>query len=233
VLLPGDGGTQTLITAARSAETDAAFIERGLGRWGVIGPSTDSALGSAGWTRTSLDYLIPFFAPTVTRWAVDDSNPLGPGTVLVTLANETGPATSEEIDEETTGLNGLSVKPVGSGEITVQAATTFVVDINATIQTDGTVSDVTTKAAAEGALAKLGSVFPIHGKLTPSLVNEILMGAALSTASVQTGTTDVTIQLDLPGFPGVEYIVTTDFTTDAALGFTDVLVLTSTIGVLV
>jgi len=238
VISPGEGGDQDLVTAARAEETSAAFVTRGLGRWGVIGPSTDSALGSAGWTSTSLNFLIPFFGNTattsVTRWSVNDANPLGPGTVLVTLADDAGPATALTVAAVTAGLNGLSVKPVGSGEITVQAATAHPLTINAQLQTDGTVGETATIDAAEAALSTLGAKFPLGvSKLTPDLVNAILMGAPFSVVSIETSPTDKQVQLDLAGFAGIEYISTTDFTSDEIVSSGQVLVLTVNVTVLV
>lgn len=59
--------TPTLYTAGRDEETPEAAIVRCLGKWGTLG---------AGWTLASFDYWIPNAAPTVTRWRVDDANPL-------------------------------------------------------------------------------------------------------------------------------------------------------------
>lgn len=234
-IVPNGEATHFLVTPARNEETSAAFIARGIGRWGVIGPSTDSALGSAGWTRTSMDYLIPLFgaAEGVTRWSVDDANPFGPGTVGVTLASEAGVATSAAVDAVDAGLNGLSVKPVGSGEITVASAVEHALVLTATIQTDGSILAATIKAAAESALTILGQKFPLGiSKLVPDLVREVLMGAALAQVTIQTGTTSEVIDLDLPGFASVEEILSLSLTTFEIIGAGEVLVITPTVTVL-
>lgn len=238
ILAPGSGGVQTAITVGADEETDADYITRGLGRWGVIFGNPN---GTAGWTRTSFDFLIPYYgfdldaSPqlAVTRWSVDDANPYGPGTVSVTLANASGPATVDEVAAVDAGLNSLDVKPVGSGALTVAAAASHPLAITATIQVDGSIPQLTIKAAAEAALTKLGQRFPIGiAKLVPDLVSEILRGAALTTVAVQTGVTSKNMTLDLPGFASVQEVVLLSLASPEIIGPGDVLEITPTVTVL-
>jgi len=218
--------TQTLITQARAQESNESFIARGLGRWGVLFGNPN---GTAGWTRTSFDFLIPHYAPSVTRWSVDDANPNGPGTVEVALANEDGPATSDEVDAVQAGLNSIDVKPVGSGALTVVAATPLNLTINVTLTVSGTNSDVATNC--HDALIALGKAFPLGpATLEPSLVTTVAQGAPVASASIPIGAATKVIMPGLDGFASVE-AVTHDLVAPAVLATGEVLVLTVNVSV--
>ncbi len=220
----------TPITVGANEESESALILRALGRWGVIFGNPN---GTAGWTRNSFNFLIPHFgydptanpALSVTRWGIDDANPMGPGTVLVTLANPTGSATVAEVAAVTAGLNGIDVKPVGSGQLYVASAAAHALVINATLVTDG--SNVNLISNATSALASLTAVFPLGpSTLTVDLVREILMGARLLTAVIPTGATYQTIPLSLPGFGGVAEVGALSLVVDETIPSGEVLELT-------
>lgn len=222
-------GPQDLITQARSLETSAQFIARGLGRWGVIFGNPN---GTAGWTRTSFDFLIPHYAPSVTRWSVDDANPNGPGTVQVAVANEDGPGTVQEVADVSDGLNGIDIKPVGSGALTVVAATAVAVTINATIKVDGSNADV--GAQATSALEALGNAFPLGPATLPvDLVISSLMGRSVAGAAIQIGSrsTNLPFTAALNGFASVINVTALDFVADLDLTTGEVLVITAVITV--
>ncbi len=218
-----DGGaTQTPTSVARNAEDDDSFIARGLGKWARLG---------AGWGLPAFDYLIPLYgndgdALNVTRWYVDDSNPGGPGTIAVWLANSSGPATGPEVAAVDAGLNSASVKPVGTGAAAVAAAVSHALVITATITTDG--SNPGVGAAATSAIGTLEATFPMGpATLEPDLVREILMGSPLATATVATapGLSKV-VTLALPGFSSVLAVTVLSLAAPEVLAVGEVLSIT-------
>ena len=193
------GGTQTNTSVARNEEDDDSFIARGLGKWARLG---------AGWVLPAFDYLIPLYGNNsttlnVTRWRIDDSNPGGPGTIAVWLANSAGPATGPEVTAVDTGLNSADVKPVGTGAAAVAAAVSHAIVITATIVTDGTNPTVSTEAA--DALDTLEQLFPMGpATLEPDVVRAILMGAPIAEQTVATAPgQSEQMALALPGFSSV------------------------------
>lgn len=204
--------TQVLTTAARDQESSAALLVRCYGRWGTIG---------AGWTSQAFDFLIPSFASDVTRWGVDDANPFGPGSVGVWLATAAGPASGPSSAPGTDsfavyqGLAGLAVKPLGSGPLVVQPATTVALSITAVLVTDGTNPNLVqnaTDAVSAFANALIGAY-----SVTGSMIVALLQGGAFvgdfEVPIGSTGTKKVT--LNIPGFGGMASFQT--FTTSPAL----------------
>lgn len=193
-------GTQVLVTSARDAETDDAYITRGLGRWGTLG---------AGWTDTSFDYLIPSFAPTVTGWRVRSDNPIGPGTVQIIMRNAAGPSTPTENAAVLAGLGSPKVFPKGSGGLSVISATPITVAPVGVISSNGT--NPTLLLSALAGLATLGQNLPIGGDQNSLLPLEIvrltLIGAGFEAYNV-------------PGFAGATNVMLTaplgDFVLHAA-----------------
>lgn len=186
--------TWTKTTAGRDKETSIAYIARCLAKWSTLG---------AGWTRPSFDYLIPLFAPTVTGWYVDDSNPFGPGTVGVWLRDATGPASDPEVALVAAGLGSVSVRPLGSGGVTVQKAIGVALTVTAVLGTDGSNSTLVTDAAK--ALGVLVGVIIGPAVVRYDLLGPILRGAALGTTKIPAspaGGVDLLV-LNLPGFGGV------------------------------
>jgi hypothetical protein len=78
----------SLIVAGRPKETNTQLVARGRARF----PAISYAGNTAAYTRWIVEA-----APTVTRWAVDDTNPNGPGSTDVFAANAAGPATLTEL----------------------------------------------------------------------------------------------------------------------------------------
>lgn len=88
------GQGSSIVKAARDAERNASLLDRDRARWGAT-----SAGGSVGSLVEWIGDAFAFagLAKTVTKWFVDDTNAAGPGTTTVHLANDSGPATDEEV----------------------------------------------------------------------------------------------------------------------------------------
>lgn len=213
---------QVQTTVARDEEDSASYIARGLGRWARLG---------AGWVLPAFDNLIPEYGNNgstlnVTRWYVDQSNPNGPGTIQVYLANASGPATAPEVAAVDTGLNSVEVKPVGTGEATVVAAGSHALVITATVLASGT--NLTLAADAASAINVLEQAFPLGpATLEPDLVRAILMGAEIASQTIETATGETkVIDLSLPGFASVISIVSCSLAAPEVLAIGDALQLT-------
>jgi predicted secreted protein len=200
-------GTQVLVDAARDAETDDQYIKRGLGRWGT--------LSVAGWTASSYDFLIPTAAPNVTRWKVEDDNPLGPGTTRVTLARAAGPASSGDVAAVDAYLANRSRKTLGNPPTIARAATTATVVLTGTVFSDG--SNGNLLGDVNAALAILRSAFPIGGlESNPGKLElELLIGVLIGGAFEEYG---------IPGFRGAsKRLLLSSPATDVSIGISDVL----------
>lgn len=214
---------QVLATAAVDVETSAALIVRCLGRWGIIG---------AGWTRTAFDYLIPLYAPTLTRWRVLDANPYGPGTVGVILANAAGPATAGEVAAVQAGLSAPAVRPVGSGAVAASAAVLDALTVNVTIQGDG--SNAALGANALAAALALAKAFPIGAATLDNILLEaVLLGGAYKTIAVDigAGAKQTITPASLPGFGGAVKIAAIDLVAPHVVPANQVLGLTCVVTV--
>ena len=198
------GETQFQTSTARNQETDQEYINRGLGEWGKLSV----------WTLTGFDYYIPLFGNNgttlnVTRWGVDDSNPMGPGTVAVYLGNAAGPASAPEVAAVLAGLDGPSVHPLGSGQLFVSAAADHHLTINIYLRTDGSNALVYDQCAA--AVDTLIKAFPAGpATLEVDLVSAVARGAPLVSATIPAGAASKVIALNLPGFSSVEQATTVD-----------------------
>lgn len=198
-------GTQTLVTAARDAETDAAAVARALARWATLG---------AGWTDPSFNYLIPLFSSNTTRWYIDNTNPFGPGTTGVYLANVSGPSTGPASTPGTEcylvsqGLNGLATRPNGSGQALVFAATAYPDTITVTVKGDGSnpnlAANITSALNALTAQLPLGPLY-----VTNDLIGDICTGRAYSGTTAFETSAGVFVELpfSLPGFGGAVGLV--------------------------
>lgn len=189
---------------ARDKETTQQATIRALGRWATLG---------AGWTRQSFDYLIPLFAPTVTRWVVQDDNPTGPGTIRVVMANAGGPSTVGENADVLAGLSAPATMTLGTGGITVVSATPLTIPVDATIYGDGTNPNLLADCTA--ALNALARNLPIGGDedhIVPiALIVEVAMGAIVP-------------QYGVPGFSGAKnFVFDGGYPSDLTLGATVVL----------
>jgi hypothetical protein len=197
-------GTQVLVTSARDAETDDAYVTRGLGRWGTLG---------AGWTDTSFDYLIPRFAPTVTGWRVRSDNPLGPGTLQIVMRNAAGGSTSGENASVLAGLGNSSVFPKGSGGLSVVSASTLTITPSAAISSNGT--NLSLLNAAIRALGILSANFPIGGDKDGLLPLELMR-----LAMIGAGFADYSV----PGFAGATNVALAFPIGDVVMGASDIVV---------
>lgn len=221
------GGTFTETSVARNQEGSVDFIARGLAKWAQAG---------AGWTTPAWDYYIPLYGNNgttlnVTRWAVDETNPDGPGTVHTYLANSTGPATDAEVAAVNAGLNGLNVKPVGAVDNNVSKATDHPLIINITITTDGSNGAVETNC--ESAINALIAAFPLGpATLEVDLVSAVARGAPIQTATIATGATSQTIVIGLPGFSSVIETTVVNIFGGVDLGIGEVFTATVTVTVL-
>jgi hypothetical protein len=195
-----NSGTQTLVSAGRDAETNEAAVARALARWSTLG---------AGWTDPSFDYLIPLLSPTTTRHYVDSANPFGPGTTGVFLANAAGPSTGPSTTPGTEcylvsqGLAAINVRPNGSGQVVVQAATAYPDTITVTVKGDGSNPTLATDIA--NAINSLTSQLPL-GPLyvTEEFLLDVVTGKTFTgTTSFQTSPgAYVELPFKLPGFGG-------------------------------
>jgi len=195
-----DGGvTQVNLSPGTDAESDYAYVKRGLGRWAALG---------AGWTDQAFDYLIPLLSPTVTRWRVDSANPFGPGTTGVYLADPTGPASGGEVAAVQLGLAAPNVRPNGSGQVVVVAATAYNDTITVTVKGDGSnptlAADITTAISALTAQLPLGPIYVTVGFLV-----ELCLGKAFTgTTAFQTSAgAYAELPFVLPGFGGAVAVV--------------------------
>lgn len=194
------GSSPTQITQGRDVETPQQAITRCLGKWARLG---------AGWTRQAFDYLIPTAAPTVTRWRVEDDNPLGPGTVRVTIAGASAPSTDDEVATVQAYLGSSAIRPLGSGGVTVVKASADALTVNVTIQGDGSNADLGSDAAAAG--LALAAAFPIGpATLDNVLLESVLLGGGYTSIRIIAGAEILTISPTLPGFSGAVRIVSID-----------------------
>lgn len=205
--------TQVLSFAGRDAETDEAAVARAEARWGTLG---------AGWTLEAFDYWIPTTAPSLTRWLVDDANPLGPGTTKATLATDAGPASDDEVAAIQAKMGARDVRALGSSTFLAEKATVHTLSITATIAGNGSNPDL--KADAEAALVALAKAFPLGpAKVVVELVNAVLMGAAIDTVSIPTGSTSKEISPRLAGFTGWKDTTALSMAADEDLAYGEVL----------
>lgn len=202
----------TLDTTARDQESTGDAITRVLGKWGTIG---------AGWTLQSFDYWIPSWHTSITRWKVRDDSPAGPGTIQFILADSAGPATSPEIAAVLAGATARNFKPVGSGAVSVVAASSVTITVTGTIYGDGT--NATLLQDAKDALDALKRGFPIggdeDGKIRLDLIKAVLMGGAWpSTAPLEINGKTITLE----GFTGAKYLSLSSPAADTSLAYNEI-----------
>lgn len=139
----------SMIAAGRPEESNAALVARGRARF----PSTSRAGNAA-----AFDYWIPTTVPSITRWAVDDTNPNGPGSTDIYIANAAGPALTSEIEALDAVLQAYRGK--GTGPLRTFAAPeqtlTFGVKLKAT-------STAGVAAAATAAITDLQATVALGG----------------------------------------------------------------------
>lgn len=213
-----NASTATLDLAARDVETNAEAIRRAIGKWATLG---------AGWTLASFDYLIPLFAPTVTRWRVRTDNPRGPGTIEVVCANANGAATVGELAAVLAGLGARDVMTLSTGGLSVIPATVKTINLVGTFYSDGT--NPTVYADAYNAVQALQSGFPIGGDsdglLRLELLSAVMMGGGFPVAKplVIQGAGGTPTTIIIPGFSGAKDLDLSGPAGNTALATTDVL----------
>jgi hypothetical protein len=190
------------VAAGRDAELNTEYLARCLGKWAALG---------AGYTKQAFDYLIPLYAPTVTRWFVNDANPFGPGTIGLWLANAAGPATVDEVAAVFNGLNGPARKPLGTGLLQAFPAVARVVHVAGTLFPDGTNSALL--ASVTSALNVLQARWKIGALLPVELLDGVIMGGGYP-------------QFAVPGFSGISDYAPISPLTDTVLLPYEVLSLT-------
>lgn len=183
--------TPTLVTGGRDPETSAALALRCLASWGRLG---------AGWTDGALNALIPTLAPSVLGWRIDSSNPYGPGTVGVTLADAAGPATDQEVTEVSSGLNAPGVRPLGSGAAVVVKATAHPLTVTIVLAGDGTNANL--QAQATAALQALGTA--LLQAIGPAAISADVLRVVAMGGAYPAGTKIPVITGDGPPFPTIE-----------------------------
>ncbi len=151
-----------LITAGREDESNSQLVTRCKTRWGTLG---------AGGNDDGLKYQALAAAPTVTRVFIRNDNPFGAGSIGVTLANVSGPATSDEI--ASVDLVMQKIKPTGSGELRTAAAPATIATYHITMTVDGT--NPNTEANAQAALLRIAQQFT-GAALDTSLVESAVRG---------------------------------------------------------
>lgn len=164
---PAIGTTGTWITSAGSdAEKGADLAERARGKWATLGTG-GPAPAYAAWARAA--------STTVTRVKVDDTNPDGPQTVHVYLANATGAATPTEI---ATVDAALQAKKAVTARVTTSAATPHLLSVTATIYVQSAYSTTALPDALEN-LTALGQ--------TPDIGETIYLSEFIGALTSPTG----------------------------------------------
>ncbi len=152
---PGNQGSW-ITTAGTAYEADDNLIARCLSRW---------AASSYGGARSAyVQWVNDAFAqfgvtPTITRIGIDDTNPNGPGSTDIYLANLIGPATVQEVAIVDGFLQ--SVRGLGTGPLRVLPAPGVTIPIVATIQgnSGGVPIGTANLIALEGNIKIGGTVF--------------------------------------------------------------------------
>lgn len=160
----------SLIAAGRPEESNVELFARGRARF----PSTSLAGNSA-----AFDYWIPTAATTITRWAVDDSNPNGPGSTDVFAANAAGPATVGELAALDAYLQPLRGK--GTGPLRVLAAPALTLSPGVIIRATSTAG---VAAAAAGVFSSLSASVPLGGGVGGVLFLDSIRKPLLAIATV-------------------------------------------------
>jgi hypothetical protein len=139
----------SMIVAGRPKESSVDLWKRGRAKL----PASSIAGNSA-----AFDLWIPTAAPTVNRWAVDDTNPDGPGTTRIYVANAAGPATVDELAALLAYLTPRRGK--GTGAIGASAAPAKTLSFGCVMHVSNNAAAATQGAAA---LQALSAVLPLGG----------------------------------------------------------------------
>jgi uncharacterized phage protein gp47/JayE len=151
----GTSGTW-LSTIGTDAELDAALRKRLQAKWGTL--STGSPVSAYVFWALS--------TPGVSRVAVNDANPLGPGTIIVYIDSASAVATLQATLD--------AIVPAGS-DIDVDVASTVLVDVPGTVYVERAKYDAAV-AALPGVFATLSTEIEIGGDVIKSEIIERVMG---------------------------------------------------------
>jgi hypothetical protein len=157
-----------LLYAGRDAERNAAYIARGRAQLAATssGGSRDAYLA---WAVEA--FVAAGYDPTITKIAVDDTNPRGPGTTDLYVANAAGPATPTEIEVLNDYLQPR--RGLGTGSLLVIPAPFLVVPVVAALYVDGNEAAV---AQATARLAQLQADIPLGGGPKGYLYQDTIRG---------------------------------------------------------
>ncbi len=129
----------SLVTVGRPEEANKAYIDRGRAK--MARPAAGgSALSYVTWTHEA--FAEAGVEDTITQVRVDDTNPFGPGSVGVYLANAAGAATVDELAIATPYLQARHAAG-GSAELRVLAAATKTIDVAGTLYVTGNPTAIT------------------------------------------------------------------------------------------
>jgi hypothetical protein len=213
-----NASTAVLVTAGRNVETAAEATRRALGKWATLG---------AGWTAASFDYLVPLFAPTVTRWFVRTDNPNGPGTIEVVMANAAGASSPSENTAVLAGLGSRDVMTLGTGGLTVVSATVKVINLVGTHYSDGT--NPTLEADVTAAILTLQAGFPIGGDsdglARTELITTVMMGGGFPVGAplVIQSANGSPVSIVIPGFSGAKDITLSSPASNTTVAATEII----------
>jgi hypothetical protein len=158
------GTTSWLTTAGVDPEANANLVGRCRSRWS----RASAGGGAAAYTfRVAEAFAHVNLANTVTRIAVDETNPLGPGSVAIYLANASGPATATEVSIVDVYLQPR--KTLGMGTLLTAAATAFTVPLSITVYGSSNAS------AAAAAVASVFSSTQLGGRIFIDAITSALL----------------------------------------------------------
>lgn len=182
-----------ITTSGVDIEADLSLTARCLARWGASSyGGARSAYGQ--WINDA--FTTQGLTSSITRWAVDDTNPNGPGSNDIYLGNAAGPAGTTEVNTVNAYLQPL--RALGTGPLRVFSAPGVNVPIIASIFGNS-------NGAALGAatLAALEAVVPLGGILYLSSIYAALSAPSIPGAGPPSGHVEVyspTSDIILTGF---------------------------------
>lgn len=170
---PIAGQGSSLVVPARDEESNETLLARDMARWGAT--SAGGARGSiVEWIDEAFKYA--GVVKLVTKWGIDDENPLGPGSTAVYLGTDTGAASAEQVAIVQAYYNLR--RTAGTGKLLVGPVTEVPLPYAATVFTN--VNDAAGKIAAVD--AEFTAQLPIGGKaLRVELIRRIKNALGLST----------------------------------------------------
>ena len=142
-------------------ETDASLKERNRTRWSTLSPSDPAA---------RYEYFIRTAVPAAARVEIDDSNPLGPGTVAIYIAGASGVSAAADVVDAQTEADRIK-NP--TADITVSGAVAQPQAFVYTAFITSALNNAITQSAVEQALRDYVNTLPISGSLFPPFIPPI------------------------------------------------------------